>query len=153
MTTQQGTRAKFASCTTLSASCCGVSAAKMRRWHFYNRLRALEATEAAVEHYRKLVTTDRMAYAPQLATNLSNLGIWQWERGNVAGGFGPTLEAVELRREFVRANAAPWSAALADSLTNLGICFGLLERYEEALGVTEEATSIRRKLVRSNPLS
>jgi tetratricopeptide (TPR) repeat protein len=114
-----------------------------------HRGEALPPAEEAVQLYRDLAA-DNLAYLPDLAGALNNLGIRLAELGRRGEAFEPAEEAVRLRRELAAENPG-YLPDLANALNSLGIRLAELGRRGEALGLVEEAVRLRRELAAENP--
>jgi len=99
------------------------------------REEALSATFAAVEICRRLSQANPVAYLPDLATSLNNLGAILSELGRREEALAPSEEAVAIRRHLSQEAPAAWQPDLAMSLNNLGTMLSELGRREEALGL------------------
>jgi len=103
------------------------------------REQALEATQEAVEIYRKLARQRPDAFLPDLAGSLNNLGSRLAGVGRLEEALEPTQEAVKIRRQLARQRPEAFLPDLATSLNNLGGDLADLGHREQALAVAEEA--------------
>ena len=94
---------------------------------------AIEATQEAVELYRRLAKENAEAFTPDLAASLNNLGAMLGALGRREKALEATQEAVELRRRLAKENAEAFTPDLAASLNNLGNMLGALGRREKAI--------------------
>jgi tetratricopeptide (TPR) repeat protein len=112
-------------------------------------------SQESPEHAEKEVTTNRelaannVAFLPDLASSLINLGISYRELGRHSEALPPTEEAVATYRALA-ADSAAFLPDLARGLNNLGNRYSDLGRRSEALPPTEEAVAIRRALAAAN---
>jgi tetratricopeptide (TPR) repeat protein len=86
----------------------------------------------------------------QLASALSNLGVFLGALGRRGEALAPTEEAVRVYRELAKSNPA-FLGDLALALNNLGVFYSEVGRRGEALAPTEEAVRVYRELAKSNP--
>jgi tetratricopeptide (TPR) repeat protein len=88
------------------------------------RAEALQATQEAVDLYRRLAAQHPDAFLPYLAASLNNLGAVLSEMGRRAEALQATQEAVETTAGLAAQHPDAFLPDLARSLTNLGIgCF------------------------------
>ncbi|WP_328383525.1 tetratricopeptide repeat protein [Micromonospora zamorensis] len=111
---------------------------------------ALAASQEAVTIRRQLMQSDPVAYLPDLAMSLANLGVRLSALGRREEALVPAEEAVDLYRQLAKANPT-YPPKLAASLNNLGIWVSALGRREEALVPAEEAVDLYRQLAKANP--
>ncbi|MFG2825766.1 tetratricopeptide repeat protein [Kitasatospora sp. NPDC048365] len=112
---------------------------------------ALRLTATLTQTHRELAHEDPAAYEPDLATSLTNLGIWLSEAGRQAEALTTSEQAVEIYRRLAAANPAAFESDLAASLTNLGIRLSEVGRRAEALTTSEQAVEIYWRLAAANP--
>ncbi|MBL7551004.1 tetratricopeptide repeat protein, partial [Frankia sp. AgB1.9] len=125
-----------------------------RRLHYAGRREeALAATEQAMEIRRRLAAANPVAFEPDLADSLDNLGLDLSGVGRWEEALGATEQAVEIRRRLAAANPVAFEPDLATALSNLGIWLSGVGRREEALAATEQAMEIRRRLAAANPVA
>jgi tetratricopeptide (TPR) repeat protein len=115
------------------------------------RAEALEATQEAVDLYRRLAQQNPDAFLPNLARSLNNLGKVLSEMGRRAEALEATQEAVEIRRQLAQQNPDAFLPDLARSLHNLGADLSEMGRRAEALQATQEAVDLYRRLAQQNP--
>jgi len=115
------------------------------------RAEALQATQEAVDLYRRLAAQRPDAFLPDLAMSLNNLGNRLSEMGRREEALQATQEAVEIRRRLAAQRPDAFLPDLAMSLNNLGNRLSEMGRREEALQATQEAVEIRRRLARQYP--
>ncbi len=114
---------------------------------------AVDGGAAGIERLREL-SQSNLAFLPNLASALNNLGYRYSELGRREEALQPTEEAEGIYRELSQSNPA-FLPDLSGALNNLGNCYSELGRREEALQLTEEAVRIRRELwelSQSNPV-
>jgi tetratricopeptide (TPR) repeat protein len=115
------------------------------------RAEALEATQEAVDLYRRLAAQHPDAFLPDLARSLANLGAMLSALGRRAEALEATQEAVDLYRRLAAQHPDAFLPDLARSLANLGAMLSALGRRAEALQATQEAVEIRRRLAAQHP--
>ncbi len=115
------------------------------------REEALEATQEAVEHYRRLAEAHPEAFLPDLAGSLNNLGRDLAALGRREEALEATQEAVALYRELAQAHPEAFLPDLATSLNNLGDCLAEMQRFQEALDAYEEAVRLLAPFFRRLP--
>jgi tetratricopeptide (TPR) repeat protein len=115
------------------------------------RAEALEATQEAVDLYRRLAEQHPDAFLPDLAASLHNLGNVLSEMGRRAEALEATQEAVEIRRRLAAQHPDAFLPYLAMSLNNLGKVLSEMGRREEALEATQEAVDLYRRLAEQHP--
>ncbi|MEV7196869.1 tetratricopeptide repeat protein, partial [Streptomyces sp. NPDC093510] len=113
------------------------------------RHEALATAQDALRAWRHLTPTNP-AYEPDLATSLSNLGMYLSGVGRREEALTAAQEAVDIRRRLARGNPAAYEPDLATSLSNLGTLLSGVGRREEALTAAQEAVDIFRRLARGN---
>ena len=130
--------------------------------HFYNsaagylsslgrREEALAAAQEAVQIRRALAAARPEAFAPNLATSLSNLAVMLSELGRWEDALAAAHKAVQTHRALAAARPEAFTPDLAMSLNNLANGLSELGRREEALAVAQEAVQIRRALAAARP--
>jgi tetratricopeptide (TPR) repeat protein len=87
------------------------------------RAEALQATQEAVDLYRRLAAQRPDAFLPYLAGSLHNLGNRLSEMGRRAEALQATQEAVDLYRRLAAQRPDAFLPDLAMSLDNLGMGF------------------------------
>jgi hypothetical protein len=115
------------------------------------RAEALQATQEAVDLYRRLAAQHPDAFLPDLAGSLTNLGNALSEMGRRAEALQATQEAVDLYRRLAAQHPDAFLPDLAMSLNNLGNRLSEMGRRAEALQATQEAVEIRRRLAAQHP--
>jgi hypothetical protein len=110
------------------------------------RAEALQATQEAVDLYRRLAEQHPDAFLPYLAASLNNLGLRLSEMGRRAEALQATQEAVEIRRPLAAQHPDAFLPDLAASLNNLGLWLSEMGRRAEALQATQEAVDLYRRL-------
>jgi tetratricopeptide (TPR) repeat protein len=115
------------------------------------RAEALEATQEAVDLYRRLAAQHPDAFLPYLAASLTNLGNRLSEMGRWAEALEATQEAVDLYRRLAAQHPDAFLPDLAGSLTNLGAMLSEMGRRAEALQATQEAVDLYRRLAAQHP--
>jgi len=115
------------------------------------REEALEATQEAVDLYRRLAAQHPDAFLPDLAMSLNNLGKALSELGRRAEALQAAQEAVEIRRQLAAQHPDAFLPDLAMSLNNLGAMLSELGWREEALEATQEAVDLYRRLAQQHP--
>jgi tetratricopeptide (TPR) repeat protein len=112
---------------------------------------ALRLTDTLAWVDRQMARDNPVAYEPDLARSLSNLGTWQAEAGRRDEALAATQEAVEIYRRLAADNPAIYEPDLARSLFNLGTWLAEAGRWDGALAATQEAVQIYRRLAADNP--
>jgi tetratricopeptide (TPR) repeat protein len=115
------------------------------------REEALQATQEAVEHYRRLAAQHPDAFLPDLARSLNSLGVDLSALGRREEALQATQEAVDLYRRLAAQHPDAFLPYLARSLNNLGIRLSALGRRAEALQATQEAVDLYRRLAAQHP--
>jgi tetratricopeptide (TPR) repeat protein len=115
------------------------------------RAEALQATQEAVEIYRRLAAQRPDAFLPYLAASLNNLGAMLSEMGRRAEALQATQEAVDLYRRLAAQHPDAFLPDLAGSLNNLGARLSEMGRRAEALQATQEAVDLYRRLAAQHP--
>ena len=123
-----------------------VALAAVGKW-----MKALAATQEAVDIYRTLAAQNPAVFHPYLAMALGNLGNVLSALKQQEEALSTTREAVALYRELAAQNPAEHRSDLAMVLVNLGRDLAALIRQEEALAATQEAVDIYRDLAAQNP--
>ncbi|MGW0828044.1 tetratricopeptide repeat protein [Streptomyces sp. NPDC002845] len=112
---------------------------------------ALDASDEAVEIYRRLAADNPAVFEPALADSLANHGIDLSRAERRDEALTATEEAVEIYRRLAADNPAAFEPALARTLSNLCGDLSGIGRWDEALDASEEAVEIRRRLAADNP--
>jgi tetratricopeptide (TPR) repeat protein len=115
------------------------------------RAEALQATQEAVDLYRRLAAQHPDAFLPDLARSLNNLGVDLSALGRRAEALQATQEAVDLYRRLAAQHPDAFLPDLARSLNNLGKVLSEMGRRAEALQATQEAVDLYRRLAAQHP--
>jgi len=115
------------------------------------RAEALQATQEAVDLYRRLAAQHPDAFLPDLAASLHNLGVDLSALGRRAEALQATQEAVDLYRRLAAQHPDAFLPDLAMSLHNLGAMLSEMGRRAEALQATQEAVDLYRRLAAQHP--
>ncbi len=89
-----------------------------------------------------MVAEDPDSHTPDLADQLSHLGIWLLKLNWHEESLGATEESITLYQSLVEKNPASYTPDLARQLGNLGVWLSNLNRHEESLGATEESITL-----------
>jgi len=108
---------------------------------------ALAAITEAVDLLRELAQAHHLAYTPDLATSLTNMGHRLSETGAHERAFEVTLEAVQLRRRFAEQVHAAGRPQLASSLRALAARHEALGDRAAAAAALEESERITAVLL------
>ncbi|MFJ9646134.1 tetratricopeptide repeat protein [Streptomyces sp. NPDC101206] len=122
----------------------------VRQFYAGMHAEAVRTAETALQAWRRLTRSDP-AYAPRLASCLSNLGVCLSEAGRRAEALTTTEEAVEISRRLATSDPALYEPDLATSLSNLGGDLATAGLRTEALATSQEAVDIYRRLASHNP--
>ncbi|MFE1895138.1 hypothetical protein [Streptomyces yangpuensis] len=119
------------------------------RWTAGDRAGALAAADAAVAAYRETGRTRTRSRRTDLATALSNSGLWRLESGDVATAVGLLAEAAAIRRALTRQDAATHAPGLVRS--TLTLCGALLAagRRDRAARAWQQAVAAARSPLHS----
>ncbi|MFD4956883.1 tetratricopeptide repeat protein [Streptomyces sp. NPDC058451] len=117
------------------------------------RNEALTTAEEAVGIWRRLAEGNQVAYEPDLALSLTNLGVLLSEVGWREEALTITWEAVDVYCRLAEGNQAAYEPDLALSLTNLSLLLSEVGRREEALTTAKEAVGIWRRLAEGNQVA
>jgi tetratricopeptide (TPR) repeat protein len=115
------------------------------------RAEALQATQEAVDLYRRLAAQRPDAFLPDLAMSLHNLGNVLSEMGRRAEALQATQEAVEIRRRLAAQRPDAFLPDLASSLGAYGLVLRGLGRSAEAAAAFAEGLRAILPFVRALP--
>jgi tetratricopeptide (TPR) repeat protein len=101
--------------------------------------------------YRRLVDRDPVAFTPDLARAIANLGTVLGDVRQAAEALALAEEALTLYRTLAEIDPARFSPELAVALTNLGVRRNAVSGPGEAVGPTEEAVELYGRLGARNP--
>jgi len=124
----------------------GLALSALGRW-----AEALQATQEAVDLYRRLAQQNPDAFLPYLAMSLTNLGNRLSEMGRRAEALQATQEAVDLYRRLAQQNPDAFLPDLARSLGAYGLVLRGLSRSAEAAAAFAEGLRAILPLVRALP--
>jgi len=113
--------------------------------HRSQRAESLAAAQDAVTFLRRLVTTDREAHLPLLASAVSTLSISLSELGRRAEGLATASEAGDLFQEIAASDRHAWPE-LIGPMNNLAIRLREAGHPAEALPLSQLTVAIRRLL-------
>ncbi|MFI0980420.1 tetratricopeptide repeat protein [Streptomyces sp. NPDC021093] len=100
---------------------------------------------------QQLVADDPVAFEPDLARSLANLGIRLLEAGRRGEALTAEQQAVEIWQRLAADDPVAFEPDLARSLTNLGNQLSEVGQRGEALTTAEEAVEIYRRLAEDEP--
>lgn len=112
---------------------------------------ALEATKEAVAIRTTLSKARPDAFERDLASSVSNLGIFLSRFGRCEEALAAIKEAIAIDRRLAVAHPDAFEADLATSLNHMSIFLSDLGRREEALAAADEAVAIHRRLAAVRP--
>ncbi len=108
--------------------------------------RALEVSTALAEEF-----PDNIAFQMSRVWCQHNVGVWQFETGDLQGGLKTVRESIELWRNFSEVLQIKGHIDFASSLNNLGVMLVEGEHYEEALDVLREAIAHGERVLEQEP--
>ncbi|QRV88335.1 hypothetical protein RhiJN_16353 [Ceratobasidium sp. AG-Ba] len=112
---------------------------------------AMEASQEAVEIYRRMTAERPAAYALYLARSLNNLSGHLSEMGRAHAAIEATQEAIEIYRGLAIARPTAYAPDFARSLNHLSKYLSEMGRANEAVKTIQEAIEIYRRLAAERP--
>jgi tetratricopeptide (TPR) repeat protein len=120
------------------------------RWIAEMTLEGMGTASSAIEMYRRMVDGNPAVRLPDVACELSDLGVELGRLGRYDEALDTGTEAVRAFRRLVETDPAGYEAGLAAALDNRGITLATLGRLDEALADCAQAVDIFRRLAAAN---
>jgi len=112
---------------------------------------AVRLAAEAVETCRQLAVVNPLAYEPDLAAALTNLGLRYATAGQATEAVTATEQAVDIRRRLAGHDSNRHRADLAASLSNVALQVGSTRRRADALAPAREAVEVYGQLQEELP--
>jgi tetratricopeptide (TPR) repeat protein len=122
----------------------------LTRWIAEMTLEGMGTASSAIEMYRRMVDSNLAVRLPDVACELSDLGVELGRLRRYDEALAAGTEAVRVFRRLAETDPVGCEAGLAAALDNRGIALATLGRLDEALADCTQAVATFRRLTAAN---